>query len=494
MRQDRANSASPRALRVRPLASLAGWVACVALLGGCTLESQKPDLALDNPAKYRWGPGAAEAALPALDWWRGFHSVELTSLVQFAQAANFDIAVAVAQIEQADAQVRILQAPLFPTVDFNSSASVSQSSRLGGGGGGGGVTHLFSSSLSASYILDFWGRNQSLVVASEENAVASRYNREVVTLTAICAVANAYFIILESQDRLRILRNNLDAASRILNLIRQQFNAGTASAISVAQQEALVATVRASIPPIEEILRQNYAALAVLIGRSPERFDIRGGSMDDITIPRITPGLPSELLNQRPDLRQAEAQLAAANYNVQAARAAFFPSIQLTAAGGSQSTALRTLFGPGAWFYTAAASLTQPLLDGGLLEGDLELQLGIRKQLLQTYRRDVLLAFQNVEQSLVAVEQTTLQERYQREAVRASQTAFNLSEQQLREGTVNLVNLLQVEQTLFQAEDTLAQDQAARLLASVSLFQALGGGWSPIEKVEKPQRAPRHAT
>jgi outer membrane protein TolC len=213
--------------------------------------------------------------------------------------------------------------------------------------------------------------------------------------------------------------------------------------------------------------------------------------MDKITIPRVTPGLPSELLNQRPDLRQAEAQLAAANYDVQAARAAFFPSIQLTASGGTQSAALRTLFGPGAWFYTAATSLTQPILDGGLLEGDLELQLGIRKQLLQTYRKDVLLAFQNVEQALVAVEQTALQEKYQREVVEASRLAFTLSEQQLREGTVNLVNLLQVEQTLFQAEDTLAQDQLARLLASVSLFQALGGGWPPAEKLRD---APRPAT
>jgi outer membrane protein, multidrug efflux system len=247
----------------------------------------------------------------------------------------------------------------------------------------------------------------------------------------------------------------------------------------VAQQEALVAQVKASIPPIEETLRQNMAALAVLIGRPPERFDIRGGSMDNISTPRITPGIPSELLNQRPDLRQAEALLAAANYNVRSARAAFFPTIQLTASGGTQSSALRSLFGPGAWFYTAAASLTQPVFDGGLLEGQLEVQLALRKQALQTYRKDVLSAFSDVEKALVAVEQTTLTERYQREVVRASQQAFNLSEQQLREGTVNLVNLLQVEQTLFTAEDTLVIDQLARLQAHVGLFQALGGGWSP---------------
>jgi outer membrane protein, multidrug efflux system len=466
----------------RAVARAAACAGAIAFLSACTLESQKPDLALDTPGKYRWARGQVERSVPALDWWRGFHSVELTSLMEFAQAANLDIAVAVAQIEQAEAQVRIASAPLFPLFTFDSSASVSKSSSLTGSGGGGGTSQLFSSSLNASYIVDFWGKNQDTLVAAEESAIASRYNREVVTLTAITAVANTYFTILSSQDRRRILRDNLDAASRIYDLIKQQFSAGTANAINVAQQEALVAQVKAQIPPVEETLRQNFAALAVLIGRAPERFDIHGGSMDDIRTPRVTPGLPSALLDQRPDIRQAEAQLAAANYNVQSARAAFFPTISLTASGGTQSAALRTLFGPGGWFYSAAASLTQPIFDGGQLEGELEVELALRKQLLQTYRKDVLSAFADVEKALVAVEQTTLQERYQREVVRASRTAFNLSEQQLREGTVNLVNLLQVEQTLFTAEDTLAIDQLARLQAYVSLFQALGGGWSPPVK------------
>jgi outer membrane protein TolC len=214
----------------------------------------------------------------------------------------------------------------------------------------------------------------------------------------------------------------------------------------------------------------------------PERFGAQGGTMARITIPRVSPGLPSELLDQRPDLRQAEAQLASANYDVQSARAAFFPSIQLTAESGFQSKALLALFGPGAWFYTLTAGLTQPVFDGFLLLGQLDLQLGLREQALQAYRKAVLSAFSNVEQSLIAVQQTTLQERYQANVVRASQTALDLSEQQLRAGTVNLVSLLQVEQTLFQANDTLAQVQLSRLLATVGLFEALGGGWSPPQQ------------
>jgi outer membrane protein, multidrug efflux system len=488
MHQDRPYSALLGVMGSRNgLVALLVGVSCIFnLLSGCTLESQKPDLALDTPGKYRAARSASEAAVPKLDWWRSFHSRELVSLIEDAQSHNFDIAVAVAQIEQADAQVRIAQAPLFPTIDLNGSASVSKSSSAtgsGGGGGGGGTNHLYATSLSASYVLDFWGKNQSTLAAVEESAVASRYNREVVTLTAISTVATTYFQILGAQDRLRILHKDVGDSSRILDLIMQQFSAGTVSQVNVAQQQSVVATLRASIAPVEQTLQQSLAALAVLVGRAPERFGARGGSMMQVTIPRVTPGLPSDLLNQRPDLRQAEAQLSASNYDVNAARAAFFPNIALTAQTGFQSAALKTLFGPGAWFYTTAASLTQPVFDGFLLEGQLDLQLGLRQQFLQTYRKDVLSAFADVEKALVALEQTSLQEKYQREAVLASQMAFYLSEQQLREGTVNLVTLLQTEQTLFQAEDQLVQVQLAHLLAAVSLFQALGGGWSPADKV-----------
>src|SRR6266700_2523717 len=200
MRGARSNSARRCAgTRFRLLATIFGGFCLIQLLSGCVLDDWKPDLALDTPGKYRaarGSPGALEAAVPALDWWRGFRSRELVRLIETAQAGNFDIAVAVAQIEQADAQVRIANAPLFPLIDLNGSASVSKSSSLtGSSGGGGSVNRLFSTSLSASYILDFWGRNQSLLVAAEESAVASRYSREVVTLTAICTVATTYFQI-----------------------------------------------------------------------------------------------------------------------------------------------------------------------------------------------------------------------------------------------------------------------------------------------------------
>src|SRR5262249_29536414 len=325
---------------------------------------------------YRSAPkGNADAALPALDWWRGFRSHELSTLMDSAQIRNLDIAVAVAQIVQADAQVGISGAPLLPTVTGNASAerehfgSQSGSTGLNGvglGGSGGSTFSQFNANLTASYMIDFWGKNRATLYSAEENATAARYNREVVTLTTMVTVANTYFQILAAQDQLRVTRQNLAAAERILDLIRNQFKGGTASQLDVSQQEALVATQRAAIPPLEVTLGQNMAALALLVARAPANFKVHGGSTTQIVVPRVTPGLPSELLYQRPDIRQAEAQLAASNFSVEAARAAFFPQIQLTGTTGFQSAALASLFTPGAWFYTLTASLAQPIFDGFL--------------------------------------------------------------------------------------------------------------------------------
>jgi NodT family efflux transporter outer membrane factor (OMF) lipoprotein len=461
-------------------------------LSGCILGSERPDLNLDMPATYReGGHKAPDAQLPAVDWWRGFKSSELTSLMEGAQIYNLDIAVAIAQIVQADAQVGEAGAPLLPSVTGTSTAEqMRTASNLSVGGAGfalGGTSSQYNLGLSASYMIDFWGKNRAALHAAEETATASRYNREIVTLTAIVTVANTYFQILAAQDELRVARRNLAAAERILVLVKQEFNGGTASQLDVSQQEALVATERAAIPPLEITLRQNIAALAVLVGRAPANFTVSGGSLTQIAIPRVTPGLPSELLNQRPDIRQAEAQLASSNFSVESARAAFFPQIQLTAQTGVQSAALAALFGPGAWFYTLSAGLTQPLFDGFLLESQLKQAKGVQLQNLQAYRKAVLSAFSDVEKALVALSQSIRQERLQIEAVNASRKAFEVSETQLRAGTVNLITVLQTQQTLLTNENALAQVRLTKVLAASSLFQALGGGWRPTGELSSLQ-------
>jgi outer membrane protein, multidrug efflux system len=466
-------------------------------LSGCILGSEKPELGLEVPATYReGGHHGPDAAVPALDWWRGFRSSELTRLMEAAQIYNLDIAVAIAQIVQADAQVGISGAPLLPSVTgtgtvenehFGSSSAAQSNNGFGSSSGGASTFNSFGFGLTASYMLDFWGKNRATLYAAEENATVARYNREVVTLTTIVTVANTYFQVLAAQDELRVAHRNLTAAERILALIKNQFAGGTASQLDLSQQEALVATVRASIPPLEVTLRQSIVALALLVARAPANFNVSGGGFVQLTVPRVTPGLPSELLYQRPDVRQAEAQLASSNFSVESARAAFFPQIQLTATTGVQSAALAALFGPGAWYYTLAAGLTQPLFDGFLLESELKQAKGLQVQYLQAYRKAVLSAFADVEKALVALSQYTRQEKLQAEAVAASRKAFDVSETQFRGGTVTLLTVLQTEQTLFTAENTLVLVRLNKYLAASSLFQALGGGWTPDRKLSSLQ-------
>jgi len=455
-------------------------------LGGCLLAGDRPEPALDIPTNYTGisrRPAVAEAALPPLDWWKKFHSRELTTLVEQARAANLDIAAAIARIVQADAQARIAGAALLPDVTLDGSATRSRASQSTGSSSGGSFgsseRNLFSASLTASYEIDFWGKNRAALRAAEETAVASRYDREVVDLTTVVATANAYFQVLAAQDRLQVARDNLESATRVLNLIQQRLQAGTASNLEVAEQQSVVNTQKAAIPPLEQTLTQNRNALALLIARPPEHVRVGGGSLRAIAYPRITPGLPSELLTQRPDIREAEAKLAAANANVENARAQMFPSINLTGEGGYQSAVLRTLLRPESAFYTATAGLTQPIFDGLRLQGNLDLQKGLQDELLQNYRKAVISGFTDVENALDAIHQTAERERLQQDVVTSSRQAFDISEQRLREGTIDLVTVLQTQQTLYQALDALVQARLAHAQAIVSLYQALGGGWKP---------------
>ena len=462
--------------------------ACLAMpLGGCWINGTPPEPGLDIPAAYSGGPkapSAADAATPSLAWWRGFRSRELSELVEDANAANLDIAAAVARIVQADAQSRIVGAALLPTVGLNGDAThlrTSQSTTAGGSSGslGGSERDALSTSLTASYEIDFWGKNRFALRAQEQNAIAIRYDRDVVALATLVTTANAYFQVLAAQDRLRVARQDLASAKRVGDLIAQRVQAGTASALETAQQQSVIDTINASIPPLEQTLAQFRNALALLIARSPERVHIRGGSLNAIAIPHVTPGLPSELLAQRPDIREAEAQLAAANANVANARAQFLPSITLTGEGGYQSAILKTLLRPESAFFTLTAGLTQPIFEGGRLLGNLDLQKGRQDELLQNYRKAVISGFSDVETALTNIRQTALRERLQRAVVESSQRAFDISEQRLREGTIDLVTVLQTQQTLYTAQDTLVVARLAHIQAIVSLYQALGGGWKP---------------
>jgi multidrug efflux system outer membrane protein len=469
-----------RRLAALPLGRMACVLAAPALLGGCLLTGDIPDPALTIPDGYRAAGRDAQTAPPTLDWWRGFRSAELTTLMEEAQRVNLDIAAATARFVQADALARQAGASLFPAIDGNASASQSRSSRLTTSTNtfAGRTVNSFSVSISASYEIDFWGKYREAALAADETAVASRFDRDVVQLTTLVGVANAYFQVLTAQDRIRIANSNIASAQRIYDAFKQRVDVGTSTDLDLAQQESTLANLKASLPLLRQTLAQNVNALAVLVSRPPESITVRGGSLRQIRLPRVTPGIPSQLLTQRPDIRRAEATLASATANVGNARAQFFPSITLTGQTGYQSAALSQLFRPEAVFYNMAAGLTQPIFDGFRIQSNFDLQKARQDEMLQLYRKTVVQSFTDVNNALVALRETTNRLIALNQVVAASRRAFELAEQRLLAGTTDTTTVLNTQQTLFQAEDSLALARLARLQAIISLYQALGGGWA----------------
>jgi len=462
--------------RHRDLAAF-GTVIAIAL-GGCSHLPKYDHPNLEIPAAWR-GEQAQSPAWPSTDWWHGFGSPQLDDFIMQAQAGNLDLAAAIARVREADAQTRIAGAALLPAVGLGSSAArVRQPASSTLGTGSRGTYTLYDAQVSASYEIDFWGKNRAALDAAKQSAQASRYSEETVALTTVTSVATSYFQILELRDQLAVTEGNLESAESVLKALQALLAAGTVTALDVAQQETTVAILQAQIPPLKLQLRQFIDALAILLGKPPEAIDVTSGTLADLSHPGVLPGLPSELLTRRPDVAMAEAELKAANADIAVARAAFFPSVQLTAQGGFESTALSSLFGPAGFLYTLAAGLTQPIFQGGRLRGQYQYSQAFYDELLQNYRKSVISAFQDVEDALVATQQTAEQERQQQVAVDTAQRAYEIATAQLRAGTINVLTVLNTETALFSAENTLVQVKLARLNASVSLFKALGGGWN----------------
>ena len=272
-------------------------------------------------------------------------------------------------------------------------------------------------SLSASYELDFWGKNRALRDAARAAATASRYDRQTIALTVVSSVATTYFQALELRDRIQVAQQNLENGEKILKGFKAEQSAGTATGLDVAQQATTVALLNAAVPPLLQQLRQTVHALAVLVGKTPESVDIDTGTLTNLSSPVIVEGLPSQLLSRRPDVAEAEQQLIAANADIGVARAALFPSIQLTASGGYESSALTSLVSPPNRVYALTAGLTQPIFHGGALRGQVDFSHARYTELLTTYHKTVLTAFSNVEDALVATQQTAEQQKRQQEAV-----------------------------------------------------------------------------
>ena len=450
------------------------------LLAGCNLgpNYKRPEMA-SPPA---WQTQAADAAIaanwPSAEWWHAFNSPELDAYIAEARRANNDLAAALARVRQADALAAEAGAALLPTVgaQFNSVKEREQSTSSTYS-----TYRANSPQLTASYMLDFWGKNRATQEAALATATASRYNRTTVELTVVTSVALTYFQSMALRERVAVAEGNLASAQVTLKGLHRQLDAGIATALDVAQQETTVATLAAAVPPLRQQYRQSLDALAILIGRNPEAMSADQATLANLALPAVTPGLPSELLARRPDVADAESQLIAANANIKVARAAFFPSIQLTASAGYSSSALTNLVRSSNSVYSVGAGIAQPLFDGGLLQGQYDYAKARYDELAADYRKAVLTAFGNVEDSLVSVQQSAEQAQRLQIAVDKAQRAHRIAQAQLHSGVVNILTVLNTETALFTAQDALIQAKYSQVQALVGLFGALGGGWQKEE-------------
>jgi NodT family efflux transporter outer membrane factor (OMF) lipoprotein len=304
------------------------------------------------------------------------------------------------------------------------------------------------------------------------------YVRDTAQLTLIAGVATSYFQLLSLRSRLALARENLVIAERVQALVATRARNGVASQLDVDRQDQTVLSQRAALMPLEQEERQTLAALAILIGRAPQGFDVAARGIADLAVPVIDPGIPAELLVRRPDLASAEARLAGANADLAAARAALLPSIQLTGAAGVSSAALMTIIGGPSSAISLALSVLQPIFDGGRLRGQVKVAESTERELVESYRKAILTALADVESALVAASRVAQQEVLQADVQAKAQNALRLAEVRYREGADDLLTVLDAQRSLFDAQERLAQVRLDRLQAAVSLFKALGGGWT----------------
>jgi outer membrane protein, multidrug efflux system len=467
------------------MSKMPGATLLVVALTGCATQVPQSLSAQMVPASFT---SLAESQnWPDASWWEEFGDRELTSLVRKAQADNRDIAVAAARILQARAQSAIQRSALSPQIgaqaNFLNGDCRGQSCSTFSNGGNYGV------SFNASYELDLWGLAHSNLRAANEQLKSAQFAQEAVALSVTANVATQYLNVLAIRGRIAIANENIAAINGIIALIRLRVQAGTISHLDLAREQAQVEDVEASLPALQTQEKQALFSLAVLLGEPPEGFDVKAHNLDGILAPAIGAGLPSELLIRRPDIAQAEADLASAHANVDAARAQFFPQISLTGQGGFISTTIHALLQASNFGYDYGVSLLQTIFDGGNLRGHKRLAEAVQQQLVASYQGTVLNAYADVESALVEVANTGATENHLQREVAAAREAFQISQLQYRQGTTDLLNVLQAQQTLFSARDQLAQAALANRQAAIHLYESLGGGWleSQVDRTQFPR-------
>lgn len=458
------------------------FLAASLLLAACSSPAPRLDSGVQPPSAWQSAdtPGALQSNR---QWWTQFGSPELERLVEQARLGSYDLAAAVARVRQAEASATIAGAPLLPELKAGLNANRQKLIH------GKGYSQLdvspenrsldyYDAELSASYEIDFWGGKRAARDSAVFGVQASEFDRATVELTLLSGVANSYTQALALREQARIAELNLANAQNVLHLVQTRFDAGSATALELAQQKSLVAEQQRRLPLVQQQAREALISLAALLGQPVQALPLPEQSFAQLHWPDIASGVPSDLLSRRPDIASAEARLAAAQADVTVARAAMLPKITLTASLGSgadlAADLLRTTF------YNLSSGLTAPIFNNGRLSAERDKAKARQDELLETYRGAIINGFADVEKALSSIRGLDEQRQWQSEELNQAQTAFDIAQSRYQAGAEDLLTVLQTQRTLYAAQDLNVQLRLSRLQASIALYKALGGGWEVI--------------
>ena len=459
--------------------ALLGILAVLVLEAGCMMGPKYKRPTVDVPQEYR-APAPQEAAqassLGNEQWWQVYQDPVLTQLIHTAIAQNYDVRIAAARVLEAQAQVGITRSNQLPSANVGADIFSQQNAK---------VTKLFPAyqvnagelNLSVIWNLDFWGKYRRQTEAARAQLLATEWGQRAVISSLVANVATAYFQLRALDSELEISQRTLASRQQSLKLIQVLESHGSASGLDLSQGEQLVYTASETIPDLERQIQQQENVLSVLLGENPQSIP-RGQALTEQPLPQNVPaGLPSELLERRPDVRQAEGIMIAANAQIGVAKASFFPNLSLTGLGGLESNALHHFISQPSETWSGAFSVSQPVFQGGALRSQLRLARANWQEAALSYQQTVQSALEQVSNSLVASQKDREFREQQELLTQAAQQTDQLSEVLYKNGGASYLQVLTSETSYFSAELNLVQAQLNERLALVQLYQALGGGW-----------------
>jgi len=473
--------------RARTKRAAAAALAVTAALAACTVgpDYVRPPVETPQAFKEQWKVAEPRDQQPRGNWWEVFGDGELNDLVAKVDINNQNIKLAEANLRQARALTAQARAAFFPTVAGNAAATRGSVSSAGRGasnastGGGGGIANAYNINLDATWELDLWGRVRRNVESAEANAKASEADLAGARLSAQALLAQDYLLLRVQDAQIKLLNDTVQAYERSLQLTKNQYAVGVAGRSDVALAETQLNSTRAQAIEAGVQRAQLEHAIALLIGKPPSDVSIAPAPVER-RFPDIPPGVPSELLERRPDIAAAERRAAAANAQIGVAQAAFFPTLTLSATGGFASSSLANLLSTPARFWSLGAALAQTIFDAGLRKAQTEQAVAAYDATVATYRETVLTGFQEVEDNLAALRILEQEAAVQDEAVKSARESLAITLNQYRAGTANYLAVIVVQAQALANERTAVSILGQRLNASVALIKALGGGWNEM--------------